>query len=86
MKHDQPLAQSMANSTHALRENFDGWVKEWQAKQKQKGEANGVVGGQGKHDGVSVEQVEVAMDANGKAEGTGTKRKILGFGTSVAVD
>jgi hypothetical protein len=62
----------MANSTHALRENFDIYVKDWtERKQKLNGVPNKVA--------VKVEQTEIA-------ESPSAKRKILGYGTSVAVD
>lgn len=73
MKSDKQLSQAMANSTHALRESFDDYVKEWQ--QKGRKETNGISG----KDGINIEQVEVV-------DSSGPKRKILGYGTSVAFD
>ena len=85
MKTDKTLAQAMANSTHGLRENFDAYVKAWQDGQRQNGSANGEVNGNGelgKAGGLKAEHVETIP---GKGD-TKTKTKILGYGTSVAVD
>jgi hypothetical protein len=75
LKGDRKLAEAMANSTHALRENFEGYIEQWQERQTSNGKANGDAS---KNAGVKVNQVEVT-DAP-------KKTKILGYGTSVAVD
>jgi hypothetical protein len=72
LKSDKKLSQTMANSTHALRENFNNYVKDWQERKKK---ANGV----SEKSAVKVEEAEIE-------EPPSSKRKILGYGTSVAVD
>ena len=57
MKTDPKLAEAMSNSTHALRENFDEYVREWQRRRTEKAEEHSVehVETKGKAD-VSVKQ------------------------------
>ncbi len=82
MKTDKALAQAMANSTHGLRENFDRYVKQWQDRQKTNGAINSP-GNVEKGANALVEEVKDNLEAQGE---TRPKTKILGYGTSVAVD
>ena len=82
MKTDTALSQAMANSTHGLRENFDGYVKQWQERQKSNGVLNGSAD-TGKGANALVEEVKDNLDSQGESR---PKTKILGYGTSVAVD